>query len=439
MKFRISLSVATLVLVTMLAAPYLVAQDRQPQSKQTNYFFLRLGSLGGSVTTPNSINDVGWVTGASNLDGDANLHAVLWLDGAKYDLGTLGGPNSAVLWPVHNNHGMIAGVSDTSIMDPLGETWSCGAFFPASHKGFTCQGFVWQNRAMTTLPTLGGSNGFATGVSNNGTIVGWAETAVHDSTCTGHQVLQFEPVTYNLKKGQVQIEPLPTLDADPDGAATAINDKGQIVGISGTCGVAVGGPSATRAVLWQNGAATEIPNLGGAENNTPMAINNRGQVVGFSDLPGDDNGFNAFYWSPATGTQNLGLISGDFFSEATGINNRGQIVGESCNSSFSFCTAVIWQNGVMTDLNSLVPHGSLYLFFADDINSSGEIAGVALNQKTGQLVGYIAVPTAQGQAALRSGAQLGGSSVPRVEIPEGVRQQLRQRIGPGHLGAAMKD
>ena len=36
---------------------------------------------------------------------------------------------------------------------------------------------------MTGLPTLGGDNGFATGVNDRGQIVGWAEDNTHDPTC----------------------------------------------------------------------------------------------------------------------------------------------------------------------------------------------------------------------------------------------------------------
>src|ERR1700730_12488342 len=41
------------------------------------------------------VNNKGWVTGLSNLAGDQNHHAFLWVKGVKMDLGTLGGPNSA--------------------------------------------------------------------------------------------------------------------------------------------------------------------------------------------------------------------------------------------------------------------------------------------------------------------------------------------------------
>lgn len=426
MKSKTLTCMLAITLLGVLAGPLRVAA----QDGQANYFFVRLSSLGGSSSSPNSINDLGWVTGTSNLKGNVDENAVLWLGGSRTNLGTLGGPNSAVLWPVHNDRGLIVGVSDTSIRDLYGETWSCGAFFPPSHTGYTCQGFLWQNREMTALPTLGGSNGFATGANNSGEMVGWAETTVQDTTCISPQIFQFLPVVYGPKVNE--IAPLAPYPGDPDGAATAINDKGEIVGISGTCGIAVGGPSAYHAVVWQNGVPTALSTLGGVENNTPMEINNVGQIVGFSDLPGDQSGFNAVLWEADGNIQNLGLLPGDFFSEATGINDKGQIVGESCNASFTLCTAVIWQNGVMTDLNALIPHGSLYLFFANDINASGEITGVALNEKTGELVGYMAIPTT-GRAGEASRARV----VPRVPVPEGVTVQLERKFGLGHFGAGL--
>src|SRR6516165_11328050 len=100
--------------------------------------------------------------------------------------------------------------------------------------------------------------------------------------------------------GKGKIRQLPTFPGDPDGAATAVNDEGQAVGISGTCFVAVGSFSAAHALPWQNGTVTNLGSLGGIAWNTPGAINNRGVVVGFSDLPGDENGnpnFHAFRWT----------------------------------------------------------------------------------------------------------------------------------------------
>jgi hypothetical protein len=47
------------------------------------------------------------------------------------------------------------------------------------------------------------------------------------------------------------------------------------------------------------------------------------------------------------------------------------------------CRAVIWQHGVMTDLNTLVSGQSpVSLYLATDINERGEIAGQSVNQAT---------------------------------------------------------
>ncbi|PYJ70639.1 MAG: hypothetical protein DME75_08930 [Verrucomicrobia bacterium] len=55
-----------------------------------------------------------------------------------------------------------------------------------------------------------------------------------------------------------QIHDLPLIPGDTSGAATAINDNGQIVGISGICDQAVGRHTARHAVLWENGTVTDI-------------------------------------------------------------------------------------------------------------------------------------------------------------------------------------
>jgi probable HAF family extracellular repeat protein len=245
---------------------------------------------------------------------------------------------------------------------------------------------------MSALPTLGGNNGVATGDNNKGQIAGWAETTVHDPTCIAPQVLQFEAVVYGPKPEQI-LE-LPPLPGDSDGAATAINDLGQVVGISGICANAIGGATATHAVLWENGLPTNIGNLGGVAWNTPTAINNQGVVVGFSDLPGDSAAspnYQAFLWTKSAGMTNLGTLPGDAMSIAWGINEQGQVAGESINSDGS-SRAFLWQNGVMTDLNTLIAPGPLSLVYANDINDLGEIVGGAYNSTNGNSPAFMAVP-----------------------------------------------
>ena len=207
-------------------------------------------SLGGTRSISNSINNLGDIAGFSNLAGNRMRHAALWQNGLLTDLGTLGGPNSSVAWAGQNESGTIVGFSQTVDADTLGESWSCAAFFPAATgTGRICLGFVWENGSLTAMPTLGGENSYATGVNDHGRVVGWAETRVHDPTCNAPQVLQFRAVVWEPRSGSMrQLRPLP---GDSASAATAINEGGQVVGISGDCDVAVGQFSARHAVLWE--------------------------------------------------------------------------------------------------------------------------------------------------------------------------------------------
>ena len=52
---------------------------------------------------------------------------------------------------------------------------------------------------------------------------------------------------------------------------------------------------------------------------------------------------------------------------------------------------MIWENGVISDLNQRVPGYSGHLVFANDINDEGEISGQAIDEN-GALVAFRAVP-----------------------------------------------
>jgi probable HAF family extracellular repeat protein len=351
-------------------------------------------SLGGNVSRGDSIDRRGTVAGFANLPGEQVRHAAIWRHGLFTELGTLGGPNSSVVWPGQNDRGVVVGIAETADDDPLDEAWSCSAFF-ATVTGKICRGFVWEDGVMTGLPTFGGTHGFATGVNDRGQVVGWAETTVRDRTCNAPQVLQFRAALWEPRHGRMQ--QLPPVGDDSSSAATAINRRGQAVGISGDCDVAVGRFSARRAVLWENGRPIDIGNLGGKSWNTSMDINDRGDIVGFANPPGeaDDRGdfvARAFLWTREHGIQNLGLLRpDDAFSQAFAINDRRQVVGLSCGADG--CRAFVWQDGVMQDLNALVGPGYPdRLLAAQDINDAGEITGRALQAGTGKQVPFLATP-----------------------------------------------
>lgn len=351
-----------------------------------------LGSLGGTASAGIGINNFGLVTGSSNLPGDQRTHATAWLLGSTFDLGTLGGDNSAVVFPVKNDYGLIAGVAETAQLDPNGESWSCSAFFPTvTHH--TCLGAVWEWGHKRALPTLGGNNGFAAGINDRAQIAGWAETGKHDPTCSpqSDQVLQFLPVLWGPAPDQVRA--LPLVEGDSSGAAVALNNHGQVVGISGDCDQAVGRFTARHAVMWDHGRLIQLGDIGGQAWNTPVAINQHGDVVGFANVPGGatPGSFHAhaFLWTRAGGMRDLGTLPGDTGSQALGINDRGQVVGVSYGGTAG-SRAFLWENGAMVDLNTRAPGYGGHLVAANDIDDVGRITGQAVDGTVA--VAFVAVP-----------------------------------------------
>lgn len=370
------------VLPALAATPTYFVQAVQP-------------AAGATASIGNSINQFGLIAGFSNF-ADGTTVATAWLHGSVTRLGTLGGANSAVEWPVKNDFGVISGIAQTATPDPNGESWSCSAFLPATGKA--CLGFVWALGTMRALaPLPGGHNSFATGTNSRLQTAGWAENGVRDPTCNVHQdsdqVLQFLPVVWGPDRNQIRA--LPLLPGDSDGAATAINDRGDVVGISGICDQAVGRETARHMVLWKDGRVIDLGNIGGDAWNTPMAINQQGDVVGFANTaPGNGFHLRAFLRSHAGGPPiDLGVLyPGDSLSEALGINDRGQVVGLSCGSSG--CRGFLWQDGVMADLNKLAPGYAGVIEDAQDINDLGQITGQA-KDANGNLVSFWAIPVAE--------------------------------------------
>jgi probable HAF family extracellular repeat protein len=122
-----------------------------------------------------------------------------------------------------------------------------------------------------------------------------------------------------------------------------------------------------------------------------LGLNDQGQAVGYSDLPGDAVA-HAFLWTKEVGMQDLGTLPGDVVSIGVAMNNSSQLVGTSLDANFN-PRAFLWQNGVMTDLNTLIPANSnLSLQLACGINSRGEITGLAMQNSTGQFHAYLATP-----------------------------------------------
>src|SRR5579864_8344049 len=319
---------------------------------QTSYKITDLGinNSKDNFSMAMGLNNQGW---AENMDGSVNPpenslftsvsrgRAVISIYGFNIDLGTLGKPgaNSWINWGGINDRGEAVGMSETAVLDPNGEdVCGFGTFL-------TCVPFLWRDGHMSALPTVGGNNGQASAINNRGEAVGFAETANADPTCP--PTPSISPVLW--VKGQAQ--PLPTIGIDPDGTAFGINDLGQAVGYSGDCF------TAKHAVMWQNGTAFPLQDLGVERSNFGFAINNLGQIVG-QVRTADGSTRVASLWQPDGTLTVLGILPGEKASSATGINSKGQVVGSTFDSGFNWSGGFIWQNHVLTDLNTLIPEDS---------------------------------------------------------------------------------
>lgn len=381
---------------------------KHSRSETTGYSVSELPMLGGNNSVGAGIDNRGWITGESGL-ASGELHATMWRNEKIKDLGTLGGPNSYTAFPIKSNAGDVVGASDTSITDPYGENF-CGDNVPQ-----TCLPFVWRAGTMNALATLGGNNGQADGNNSGSDIVGFAETGTKDYACAPPQVFDIGAALWDRQSGRVT--QLPSLSGDIVAAAIAVNDRGDVVGLSGpTCG----SPSfqlAAHAVLWpKHSSPVSLQTLGGDFNNAATAINNRGDIAGFSDLPSDAS-MHAVLWKKGSSKPtDLGTLPGDVSSMAFGMNDKDQIVGTSTDASGN-SRAVLWEGGAIYDLNTLIPPSSnLDLFYGGDVNDAGVIVGQALDTTTGDSPAFVANP--------QYGKKLSPILRQKVVLPQHLLEQL---------------
>jgi probable HAF family extracellular repeat protein len=91
--------------------------------------------------------------------------------------------------------------------------------------------------------------------------------------------------------------------------------------------------------------------------------------------------FEAALWGPAGQVQELPPLPGDTVGAALWLNNYGQVVGSSgtcanggVTPDFGGTHAVLWQNGLPTDLGNL---GGAMITLGQSINELGEVVGCA--------------------------------------------------------------
>src|SRR4029434_8913578 len=224
-----------------------------------------------------------------------------------------------------------------------------------------CSGHIVAAPTVTDLGTLGGLTSGATGVNDQGVVVG--ASLVSCLTCTPQQTPSH---AFRFQSGQ--LTDLGTLGGKSS-AAKAINNNDWIVGWAHTTG------NASHAALWKPGSAAQDLGTMGGSTSIAWGINKKNQIVGQSDVPSPGR-FHAFLWQNGTFTD-LGLLPGGDWSVAQAINDSGLIVGQASPPAAAI-TAVLWRKGTHTirDLGVLPGTGSATRFsVAYGVNNSGRIVG----------------------------------------------------------------
>ncbi len=308
-----------------------------PSAAQT-YNIVDLGAVPGqSVSGGYGLNYLGQACGVSSSpSGDI---ATLFSNGSAINLGTLE-------------------AGDVSIATAINGSTEIVGYEPfALQAGDLSHAWIWINGKLTDIQssTLFPQGTRAAGVNSTGVVVGQGNL----TSSSFHAFL--------YSNGQM-------VDIGPPGsyqaAAVAINDSGQVIGHAY---FSTGGGG---AFVYQSGTFTYLPPPPGATVGA-FAINNLGEVAG-AIYPSGGGTHVALY---ANGSwTDYGGVTGAA-AHATGLNIGGQVVATAIYPTTSYHpfkpgkhVAYIVSNGVLVDLNTLVPTNSGYtLTDAIAINDAGEI------------------------------------------------------------------
>jgi probable HAF family extracellular repeat protein len=283
--------------------------------------------------------------------------------------------------------------------------------------------------AMADLGTNGGTQSWASGITASGQVVGTYQPAGQSNSRA-----------FTYQNGQ--FTDLPSLFSPPQTEGLAVNAPGQIVGDSGG-----------KAFFYSNGTMKSIDPAG--TTSFGSAISKSGLTVGFyTQFDAHANVFDdyGFLYNQATNKTTLltiNVVPAQYVGVFPhGVNDKGEIVGEIAGSlgnhafyyfndvfttvndpsgpldhgstwlmaintnsvgvggsNFSGAEhAVLYQNGLLTNLNGLIdPSSGWKLRNADDINDLGQIVGVGIDPQ-GQTEEFLLSPVPEPTApALMTG------------------------------------
>lgn len=294
-----------------------------------------LGTLGGETSQASDLDEAGKVVGSSVISPGGELRAFWWQEGA---ISPLNAADDLVTEAHAINEAqivageVISGAGGQQLISPA----------------------LWNNGVYTPLSAGDGKQGSARDINDSGAVAG------HTYEQPGNHILIWQnnalTETIPSDSGMAQVN--------------GLNNQKQIVGT-------IHGDTGDTAFLWKDNILQELGTLGG-QNSAAHDINDGGEIVGSASIT-EDLAIHAFLWREGI-MSDLG-VPGDLpgaTSRALGINKSGDIVGEGQVGDDMH--AILWQNGQIVDLNTLLPAGSPWelLRTAVSINDKGWITGNGL-------------------------------------------------------------
>ncbi len=339
-----------------------------------------LGALAGEFNSSAAlwINSNGLIAGYSQngeidpVSGLAELRAVVWDNGQITNLGTLGGNESFAA--AVNDRGQVVGVATNEIPDPFSFLY---VFTPTPlPNGTQTRAVLWDGDVPHDLGTLGGPDAGPALVNQRGQVAGYSYTNSIPNADDGIPTL--DPFLWDPKTGMQDLGNF----GDQAASINGLNNRGEVVG-----GLWLPGNQQIHPFLWDGKKLIDLvaPPFGGGANGEASWVNDAGEVVGLAGIPAPcppgsliSQMQHAFWWRNGVMTD-LGAPAQAPSSEADFINSKSQIVGISWPCDFSFFSAILWENGSMFDLNSLIPHGSpFFLYSASFIDDQGNIVALGV-------------------------------------------------------------
>jgi len=297
----------------------------------------------GQGLVPTAVNIHGQVVGYTYTNP---YRAFLWMESSGVQLlGTYGTDPASIAYGI-NDIGQVVGES-------FPEPYDLG------------RAFLWTStEGMQDLGTLGGGGASAHSINNNGAVAGTSRLPNSD---------RLQPFIWTKSEKMVW---LGSLGGQGDyNVARDLNNSNEVVGTSSAT------DGSNHAFVWsEKTGMLDIGKLSPTDASSyGISINDLGQVVGWSRSFTGGLGDRAFIWSAQDGRQDIGSLGGE--ADAYGINNLGTVVGSSgvlpIGENWKV-HAFVWQNDVITDLNTLLSSELSYkLTSAVGINDLGQIVAVS--------------------------------------------------------------